>query len=224
MNRLLIAFLICAAPAFPARGEEDQKAKVMGILETTEISLDFKGAPLDEVLDFLHEVTKVNFVLSKGVLEKVKGGELKVDIKLENMQVRKAIRVMLGLHDLVAVYRSGAIVVETKDERASEVEMKMFDVRDLMMRIRDFPGPSLDLAQDQSGAPTVGIAEPDDETRALEDPDTLVEILRNATGGDAVWGLDGVSIEVSNGMLIVSHNPEVLQQLQELIVSLRQFK
>ena len=51
-----------------------------------------------------------------------------------------------------------------------------------------------------------------------------LEFIRNATGGDTTWGKDGVSISIENGLLIVVHNPEVQKEVQQLILSLRQYK
>lgn len=227
MIRRLAAVALLGALALPARAEDPDavKAEVLNKLENTKISLDFKDTALNEVVDFLHEVTGINFVLSKAVQEKSKGGELKVDIKLEELPLRTALRLMLDLQDLTLVYRKGVLMVETKEERGAEVEMKMYDVKDLLMKIRDFAGPSLELSSGEGGdTPTTGLVEPSESEHPFDDPESLVSIIRNATGGDSTWSKDGASIAISNGLLVVVQSESVQKEIQDLIVSLRQFK
>lgn len=220
--------ILTGAFALQVRADDpdDTKREIMTKLETTKISLDFKDTSLNEVIDFLHEVTGINFVLSKTVQEKAKGGELKVDIKLEDLPLRTALKLLLNLNDLALVYKKGVLMVETKEERGSELSMKLYDVKDLLMKIRDFPGPSLDLktGEGDAGAPTTGITEPEEGAHPFDDPESLVNIIRNATGGDSTWGKDGVSIAISNGLLVVVQSDAVHKEISDLIVSLRQFK
>jgi hypothetical protein len=123
------------------------------------------------------------------------------------------------------VYKKGVLMVETKEERGSEMDMQLYDVKDLLMKIRDFPGPSLELAAGEGEAgPTTGIIEPEEGAHPFDDPESLVNIIRNATGGDSTWGKDGVSIAISNGLLVVVQSSEIHKEIQALIVSLRQFK
>lgn len=228
IRRLAATAALLGIFALPVCAEDPDgpKTEILNKLETTKISLDFKDTNLSEVIDFLHEVTGINFVLSKNVQDKARSGELKVDIKLDDLPLRTALKLLLNLNDLTLVYKKGVLMVETKEERGSELSMKMFDVKDLLMKIRDFPGPSLELKSggDSSSAPTTGITEPEDSAHPFDDPESLVNIIRNATGGDSVWGKDGVSIAISNGLLVVVQSGEVLKEIQQLIVSLRQFK
>lgn len=228
IRSLVASAALFAALALPVRADDvdDTKREIMNKLETTKISLDFKDTNLSEVIDFLHEVTGINFVLSKSVQEKARSGELKVDIKLEDLPLRTALKLLLNLNDLTLVYKKGVLMVETKEERGAELDMKLYDVKDLLMKIRDFPGPSLELASGEGdgAGPTTGIVEPDESTHPFDDPEALVNIIRNATGGDSVWGKDGVSIAISNGLLVVVHSSAIHKEIQELIVSLRQFK
>lgn len=226
MIRKISAMLLAGALAMPvwADDADETKSKIMNRLENTKISLDFKDTALDEVVDFLHEVTQLNFVLSKSVREKSKAGELKVDVKLADMQLKSALRLMLDMNDLTLVYKNNVLVIETKEERGSEVEMKIYDVKDLMMKIEDFAGPTIELSTPTDGSgPRIDIgSEP--TGHPFESKDKLVEIIRAATGGDTTWGKDGVSIAIENGLLIIAHNPEIQKQVEQLIVSLRQFK
>jgi hypothetical protein len=103
----------------------------------------------------------------------------------------------------------------------------MYDVKDLLMKIRDFPGPSMELASTDgdAGGPTTGIVEPDETAHPFDDPEALVNIIKNATGGDSVWGKDnGATIGISNGLLVVVQSGPLHREIQELIIALRQFK
>ena len=225
MKRSIGAVFLAGALFAPAWADDadETKEKILSRLESTKISLDFKDTGIDEVIDFLHEVTQINFVLSKDVREKAKNGELKVDVKLSEMQLKAALRLMLEMHDLTAVYKNGVLLIETKEERGGEIEMKMYDVKDLMMKIEDFPAPTIELKSSEEAPIGITIG-PDDSGHPFTSVDSLVAIIRNATGGDTTWGKDGVSVDIQNGLLIVDHNPEVQKEVQQLILSLRQFK
>jgi hypothetical protein len=224
MWKAIGALALAGAMVMPACAEDkDAKSSIMARLDSQKISLDFKDTGMDEVIDFLHEVTQINFVLSKTVQERVRNGELKVDVKLTDMGLRPALKLMLEMHDLTAVVHNGVLLVQTKEERGSEAKMEILDVKDLLMRIEDFPGPGLELSAGEDGGPTSVLTPPDD-TDAFSSPDTLVDIIRNATGGDATWGRDMVSITVQNGLLIIVHNPEVVKEVRDLVIALRQFK
>lgn len=225
MIRNWSAVLLAVALAAPVRADDadETKAKILNSLENTKISLDFNDSSIEEVIDFLHEVTKINFVLSKDVREKAKNGELKVDVKLSEMQLKAALKLVLQMHDLTAVHKNGVIVIETKEERGADVAMRMYDVKDLMMKIEDFPAPTIELKSTEEEAIGITIG-PDDDGHPFTSVESLVGIIRNATGGDTTWGRDGVSIDIQNGLLIVVHNPEVQKEVQQLILSLRQFK
>jgi hypothetical protein len=225
MIRNWVVVLLAGALFSPAwaDGADDSKAKIMNRLENTKISLDFSDTSLEEVIDFLHEVADVNFVLSRDVREKCRNGELKVDVKLSEMQLKAALKLILELHELTGVYKNGVIVIETKEERGGEVEMKMYDVKDLMMKIEDFPAPTIELRSSEEEPIGITIG-PDESRHPFTSVEELVGIIRNATGGDSAWGKDGVSIDIQNGLLIVVHNPEVQKEVQQLILALRQFK
>jgi hypothetical protein len=226
MIRKLSALLLAGAFAMPAWADDadETKSRIMTRLETTKISLDFKDTSLDEVVDFLHEVTQLNFVLSKGVREKTRGGDLKIDVKLADVQLKSALKLVLEMNSLTVVYKEGVLLIETKEERGNEIEMKMYDIRDLMLKIEDFAAPTIELKEkDGKSMPGVDIF-PSEPTHPFESQDKLVEIIRAATGGDATWGKDGVSVVIENGLLIVSHNPEVQKEVEKLILSLRQYK
>lgn len=214
---------LAGALALPARAEnpDDARQKALNQLENTKISLDFKDATLEEVVDFLHEVTKLNFVMSKGVREKSQGEEIRVSIKVNELSLKSALKLMLEMNDLVMTWSDGVLLIQTEEERGGDVRMEIIDVKDLMMKIRDFPGPELQLETSESGSPTLGIAEPE---RPFESREGLESIIRNATGGDATWSKDGVSLAIENGLLIVAHNAETIKEVRGLIESLRQFK
>ncbi|MBI2919503.1 MAG: hypothetical protein HYY18_00295 [Planctomycetes bacterium] len=223
MLHRIAVLALAGALALPARAEnpDDARQKALNQLENTKISLEFKDATLDEVVDFLHEVTKINFVMSKGVREKAQGDELRVTIRVNELPLKSALKLLLEMNDLAMIWSDGVLLIQTKEERGGDVKMEMIDVKDLMMKIQDFPGPELQLETTDDGIPTIGITEPE---KPFESREGLESIIRNATGGDATWSRDGVSLTIENGLLIVAHNEETIKEVRRLIESLRQFK
>jgi type II secretory pathway component GspD/PulD (secretin) len=98
-------------------------------------------------------------------------------------------------------------------------------VQDLIMGLTDFTGPRIDqlrlldsLEDEDGGGPFGGIL----ETKRLIEIDDLATIIQeNIAVGS--WDADGVSIEVSEGGILISHSVEVQAQVQAFLEDLRSF-
>ncbi len=219
-GRAALAACLVALLAAPLRADEERD-KIVSKLQNMKISLDFRDTPLRDVVDFLREMAGFNIIIDAKVEEEIPAERLAITIKVDDLPLGQAMSLMLRMHELTAVYREGALVVVTKKSLQEEVYTRLYDVHDLLQQIADFAGPKIDLKTgEESGDgidPGIFITE---DTREAPKPERLVEMIKDACGSDT-WGGDKVSIQVTNGMLIVVQSRDVQRAVAEFLDRLR---
>ncbi len=221
MKHMMTAALALAM-AGTAVAQDTRKAMVTGKLENSRITLDFKEAPLDDVLNFLREFTGIDFVLDAGVRDKLSDEQLKITFKAKDLTLKAALKLILTPRELTAVYRDGVLVVEHKDKTARAATMELYDVRDLLLKIQDFPGPIVELAGPGKSGGTFEFTV--DEGKSVIEEGFLEELVK-ANTGDRSWDENpAASLSLANGRLIVTQSKKVHEEIRRLLNLLRQYK
>ncbi len=224
---LAVLALALAGPACAqfddSMGDDEKRAEIMSKLRSMKVSLDFRETPLQDVIDFIREMTGINFVIDQKIYEEVEPANLTITIKVDDLELRSALKLMLQMRGLTAVYRDGVLLIVTKKSQEENVFMRIYDVRDLLQPIRDFPGPEISLAPpDEEGGVGTSVFQADETSGAIT-TDFIVDTIKRSTGG-STWDSDKCSIQVSNGLLIVVQSREVHTEVDRLINLLRQYK
>ena len=118
-------------------------------------------------------------------------------------------------------------MVLPKSEVDKKVITKVYDVRDLLYTIKNFPGPKVELVPPDSSGGTAlsgAIFEIDDDGEGTITEDFLTELIPESTGGDTWDGDIGANIQVVNNMLVVTQTERVHKEVADLLRLLRQFK
>ena len=204
-----------------AKSEADRKT--VAVMESLKISLNFSETSLEEVVSFVREVTQLNILVSKGVVDK--GDEPTVTLKVDELKLSNALALILDMIDLSFKLEEGVIVIVTKEETKADVYLELYDVRDLLFHLRDFKAPEISLAPVEDGT-TVGImtSEGEDSGGSLEDPTLLVELIKTHTCGTSWTDNPKCSVDIQNGILIVVQSKEGHKQVTSLVEKLRQYK
>ena len=136
------------------------------------ITLDAREQPLSETAEFLRQATGLNIVLAPALL---------ASPPLVSMQVREMTlgHVLTWLERIAAVhvgFVDGALYISDKPV-AGSASTRLYDISDLALPIRNFPGPDLSIPQPgSSGAMLVPpVASEQDATRY--DADQVAELL-----------------------------------------------
>ena len=106
------------------------------------------------------------------------------------------------------------------------VTLQLYDVRDLLVQLQDFAGPTVELVSPSAGGggPLIGATFTLDEPKATITEDFLVEMVQ-ANTGDRTWDENpNASLNMQNGILIVSQSKRVHNEISRLINLLRQFQ
>lgn len=219
----MLTFAVIALSLLPQdpSAQEPPLAK----LASMQITVDFEGTTLPEVVEFFREATGLNFHIDPKVL---KPAEIRVTARLkQQVRVISALRLILAQHDLAAVLRDGIVIVTTKAEVERKVVTVAYDIRDLNFTIHDFPGPRLEL--EPRSAAAAGEAGPEIKFTLLEGPaapasreDGILELIRASTGGNSWDDNPYAKIQVApNGLLIVTQSVTVHQEVERLLKLLR---
>ena len=219
--KTMMGLLAMAALAYAGdTGREDTVRK----LETMKVTVDFQDLKLSEAMDYLREVTGLNFVLLPRAAEKE--GDFKIRLKARDLSVKSTLKLMLSGKGLTVAYRDGALVVLPQEDLQDSVVLEMYDVRSQLMSLQDFPGPRMELVAPKGGGASSGpltgieLIEPKPPTVP---PDMLVELIKDNAGVRS-WENRNASIELRNGMLLVSQTPKVHREIKALLAKLGQYQ
>ena len=136
------------------------------------ITLDAREQPLTETADFLREATRLNIVVAPALL---------ANPPLVSMQVREMAlgNVLKWLERTAAVhvgFVSGALYISDLPV-AGASSTRLYDVSDLAMPIRNFPGPELSVPQPGGTGSVVLPAVETDDGATRYDLDQLTDML-----------------------------------------------
>ncbi len=200
-----------------------RQAEIAAKLDQIKISLDFHDAALPDVLDFVRSFSGIDFMLDPAVRERHGGDPIQVTMKVNDLPLRSALRLMLHGKGLTAVCREGVLVVVPKEKAEKEVVLRIYDVRDLMMKLGDNPGPVIALRPPGEGA---GVKIDDFFEEWKEPPKTefILEMIRKNCGGASWEENPNASITFNNGLLMVNQTPRVHAEVAGMIGKLRQYR
>ena len=187
-------------------------------LETTRLQeINFDATPLEDVVRQLRTITGANIAIDPGV----DASALTVTMKVDNLPAINALNLILENVGLTYTFRENVVYITNPGQQAGRVEFAIYNVSDILNKIRDFEGPELILkaSGDTTAAPISFTAADSDEDTAL-DPETLVELVKQSTGGETVW-TDPNTIEYHAGQFLVNASRETHAQLQTVLENLR---
>jgi len=205
---ILATLLVLALQKDPAQAETEAK------LNNLKITLDFKDAPLEAVVDYLREIADMNLFIDAKVTEK----QIKVTLKVSEISLRSVFALALKPHDCGTYFKDGVLMIMTLPDIADRtVKMQIYDCRDILHPIQDFPGVEIMLAVDGGTAIGPVVDEPSGEI-------PIAELVRAHTGGKTWDENPKFSINLQNGLLVVKQTPEVHRQVVRLLDMLRRNK
>ena len=216
-----------AAPGSPpaaASAASSRKEEILSKLDNLKITLEFTDTALDDVLNFIREFSGIDFMIDAKVRERFSEDQLKISLKVHDLPLRSALKLMLSGKNLSAVYREGVLVVTPKEELDKDVVLRIYDVRDLLMKIEDHPGPTIELKPPAQTGGLAGAQFTAEESGKILTEEFITDIIRHNCGGSTWDENANTSIELNNGLLMVVQSRRVHAEIQRLVGLLRQYK
>ncbi|HED65635.1 MAG TPA: hypothetical protein ENJ09_08775 [Planctomycetes bacterium] len=182
---------------------------------------DGEGAPLKEVAAYLQNVAGVNFLVSPKVTDELDEEETSVLLDLPERSVLSLLNIITEVREnLDWKIEDGVVKFVTSEEMTGGQILKMYEVRDLIRAITDFPGREINVN------PSNGVPEVDDELEEREGlvltGDTLENLIQDNVAPET-WEADPAnSLTITNGTMVVNQTPEVQAKIQKLLNDLRE--
>jgi hypothetical protein len=138
------------------------------------VTMDFRDAPLADVVDFLRTATGINIVVAPAVIV----ASPSITLKASDMSLGNALHWITKLSNTNMGFINGALFLS--DQPVTETSVtRMYDISSMVMPIRDFPGPELAL---NAGGATGGggaLFKPADESGTTSPTtDEIEEIIK----------------------------------------------
>ncbi len=173
------------------------------------VTIDARERPLERVLDDVRAAAGLEIHIDPDVREHLRPADLRVSLCLKDVPLRSALRTLAARKRLAVVRRGESIVLV---RREATFALRVYDVRDLSVNVRDFPAPELGL----SGARFVP---PVEEAEGC--PVTLVDIVKTCTGGRSWETEPAGQVYFFGGVLIVSQTPSIHAEIARLLHRVR---
>jgi type II secretory pathway component GspD/PulD (secretin) len=180
------------------------------------------------IIGAIQQVTNLPLVVDPAAEDAVSNNGVLFDIDFPNeITVTQALNFLTDVagEDVTWTVRHEAVLVTTREKARGKPVVYNHDVQDLIMGLTDFTGPRIDrlrllddIEDDDGGGPFGGILE---TQRLIEIEDLATIIQENVSVG--TWEDDGVTIEPGEGFILITHSPEVQQQVKDFLEDLRRF-
>ena len=182
--------------------------------------VDGEGAPIEEVANYLQSVTNVNFLVSAQVKD-LDEEETAINLNLPERSVLKLLNIITELHsELHWKIEDGIVKFVTAEELTGGQVLRMYEVRDLIRPISDFPGREINISP--SGGPPEFEEDIEEREALVVTADTLDQLIRDNVAPES-WEADPAnSLRISAGTLVVNQTPEVHEHIQKLLDDLRE--
>lgn len=116
--------------------------------------VSFEEAPLEQVMDWVTDFTKANFIVRWEKLQEAGVGKDKtISIKVKNLRLSQVLWLIMnqaGGADVKLAYRASGnlLVLSTQEDLGQEMITRVYDVSDLLIRAPRFVNPNrLDIGQ-----------------------------------------------------------------------------
>jgi len=191
-------------------------------LNSAIIDVTFDDSPLRDVVDHFKSVVGINILINPDI--DPDDESLHVSQPINQLSAMNALQLILKSKELGFKFQENTLVITTAEEARPDSEFEVYNVSDLLMKIRDFAAPEIRLKganEDDASAP-ISFTEDFSEDEEPLNPDTLIELIQESSGGEDVWDGDLNKIEHQRGQLLVSASRDLHLKVRDVLNNLRQ--
>lgn len=172
----------------PDEGTSGRDLAAREQLSQRTVTFTFKETPFSEAVEFLQNLTGLNFVVDRnaGV------DAVNITLSLKQVSARTALEFLTRQAGLTWTVRDGVVLIGNKENLVGPMRTGVYDVTDLLAVPPDFPGPSMNLQtglnQKQTGFdPWNPVTPPGPEKQPTGAEKTRAELMQNLV--DIVGGM-----------------------------------
>lgn len=211
----------------------DQAADVQAKLNSVRVPIEFSETPLDDVTGFLADVSEISIHLDKQSLSDMGiADDQPITIQAKELSVKQTLSILSEQYGLAWYSIRGMIVVTAPEIAESELEIRIYPVRDLVwhgLDIRDaslrtklwqstrWSPESLRLAEGRTDLKSTNLPE-------MPDFDSLIKSITSSIQPDS-WEQYGGPGSIADypmcDCLVVSQTREIHETISELLEQVR---
>jgi len=220
-------------------GESSQDRDVRMKLQHVYPTLDLSGEEFERAIDYFRNSANLNIYVKWDSLALEGIDRTKeVTVKLKNVTTKKALNVVLdsvgGVVPLGYVIDGGVITISTKADLSTRTSTRVYDIRDLIVRVPNFDAPEVDLSTSVSTSNNGGGGGFSNNDSSSNDNnentpsrqelvDNIISMVTETIDPESWPPVGNVgSIRELNGQLVVTQTADNHQALMNLIEQLRE--
>ncbi|MCO6043153.1 STN domain-containing protein [Aeoliella sp. ICT_H6.2] len=203
-----------ATPVFWAVNHLEQGDRIQQALREplTGVGLQFDGAPLSEVVNFLRDEYHIEIQIDAAALDDFGiSPDESIHVNLRNISLGAALRIMLKQLELTYVISDEILLITSEEEALTRLQVAVYPVGDLL---------AVKQGYERDSTAKEGRRRP-------EDIETLVGLIHSTIASDT-WvqngGPEGDIATMQPGLLVVSQTQDVHEQIVQLLAALRRAK
>ncbi len=223
--------LITRQPRVSDDDERTQK-EIQARLKATRISVQFDGRPFEEAIDYMRAAGDLNIIVDPTILPTVEP----VSLRMRNAPMESVLNFLVRLQNANLDWRirDGAVFISNEEGLAERPVTMWHDISDLTIQPRDF---NTEMSDGGIGTPEFQRRKDDrswfssssgqDDVKRMEheiEGDRWMSFIREAIA-PGTWDIEGGvgqnRIAYRTGRLVVTHSPEVQEEIRELLASFR---
>ncbi len=205
-----------SADAGNATGDRvDREKSVANLLLSRRLTVKFEKATLDQFVDHLRAATGINIFVHKGRMAKdgIDADAIQVDLDVHDVTAADLLKLAFAGIDVGFRIEKNILIVTSKKDARGKPVLRIYGVAHLLMPIRDFPAPDMNIYPSNYEPPEP----PEPEVaQTYESSEQLAELVRTATG-EGTWEDEGVQITVFRRHLFVRTYPSVHAEIQRFL-------
>ena len=202
--------------------ESPEIRKIRRTLTTGTTSFDFPDANLGEVVEFLRSVSDLNITIDP----EIDASDVSVNLSLEGVKLGEALDLIMKATGKAYTFRENILFITEPENAFGDLIFDIYNVTDILNKIRDFPGPAIRVSSNDEGEGGGGdnpfdFGGFDEEEDAELTPDDLVELIQESTGGADAWDESNSTISGHKGQILVTATRELHLSIQDFLSNLR---
>ncbi len=198
--------------------------RIKNRMESDRLTFAFEQRPMKDVLQFLRDNTSITFLMDN----EIKTEDTNIDLTARDMKIVDVLNQVLIQAGLAYTFKEGTVFITEKDKARGTTTFAIYDVSDILNKIRNFEGPEIKLrSQDEQsggtggGTGSISFDQGGAEDQGPIDATALIELIKESSGGEEAWGEQN-TIEQHKGQLLVNATKEKHVELQSALKNLRE--
>lgn len=242
-----ITLLVIGSPAISQNDANvsNKENRIMEILENTRTSFQFSGEQQTENLQTAIDVfsRKLERELDANVVKRsavshvnsLPSHKRKVHLNVNNFPLKQLSERLLKPRGMTLSYNPNSNTVFIKPvNQVHKPFLKVYDIKDLTLKIADFPGPSLELKKPEGSGGKGGFLGPQfseggssGNQNALSNSRRLKELIKNNTGTSDSWTnseATKIKIKKATGIMLVNQTEQIQKEISNFLLRLRRYR